>query len=250
MNCPKCGYAQDADNRECPSCGIVFAKWRQRQAAAPAVPSPRTNSAADEAPAPGMFEALFLHLPDAVNPIAWGLRLALLAILLVWGLRFIFAPIDSDAVMQSVWHLVNLPFHEAGHILFRPFGRLMTALGGSLMQVLMPTVCLVVFLIRTRDPFAGSFALWWTGQNFVDLAPYINDARALRLPLLGGNVGSRAPYGFHDWEFILRETGLIRLDHSLARLAHGIGALLIVTAVVWGGWILARQYAIMRAPRG
>ena len=247
MDCPKCGYAQDPGNTECPSCGIVFAKWRQRRDSPPSRQpvGPPVADTEDE-DAPGLFQALFLNLPIEVNPIVWGLRLGLLVILIVWGSKFILASIDSDVTLKSFWHLVNLPFHEAGHIFFRPFGRLITSLGGSLGQILMPLVCLVVFLVKTRDPFAGSFALWWTGQNFIDIAPYINDARSLSLPLLGGNVGKTSPYGFHDWEFILRETGLIRMDHTLARLSHATGSLLIITAIIWGGWILIKQYGIMR----
>ncbi|MFO7716716.1 zinc ribbon domain-containing protein [Desulfosarcina sp.] len=194
----------------------------------------------------GILNALLFHMPTDVNAIAWSARLLLLAILTLWGIKFILSPIASDAAMSSFWHLVNLPFHEAGHIFFRPFGRVMTSLGGSLMQVLMPAICLLVFLIKTRDPFAGSFALWWMGQNFIDLAPYINDARSLRMPLLGGNVGSHSPYGFHDWEFILKETGLIRFDHTIARLSHVVGAVLIATALFWGGFLLFKHYQILR----
>ncbi|BBO85240.1 hypothetical protein DSCO28_58060 [Desulfosarcina ovata subsp. sediminis] len=244
MHCPKCNYEQADDNSECLSCGIVFAKWQKRQAQPP--PMAKSASDDDEEPQPGLVGALLFHLPAEVNPVSWGLRALLLAVMVLWGMKFVFASIDSDAAMNSFWHLVNLPFHEAGHIFFRPFGRLITSAGGSLMQVLMPAICLVVFLIKTRDPFAGAFALWWMGQNFIDLAPYINDARSLSLPLLGGNVGKHSPYGFHDWEFILRETGLIRLDHAIARLSHGVGAMLMITAVVWGGVLLARQYRRMR----
>jgi hypothetical protein len=32
--------------------------------------------------------------------------------------------------------VINLPFHEAGHILFSPFGDFLMTLGGSLTQVL------------------------------------------------------------------------------------------------------------------
>jgi hypothetical protein len=157
-------------------------------------------------------------------------------------MRFILTPMDSDYVFDSFWHLVNLPFHEVGHIIFRPFGRLMTSLGGSIMQVLMPIICLVVFLVKTRDTFAASFALWWTGENFMDLAPYINDARSRTLPLLGGNTGRTSPYGFHDWEFILRETGLIRHDHTLAYFAYTLGTAMMLCAFAWGGYILYKQY--------
>jgi hypothetical protein len=149
---------------------------------------------------------------------------------------------ETNYVFKSFWHLVNLPFHEAGHIIFRPFGRFITSLGGSLGQLLMPLVCMAVFLIKTRDTFAASFTLWWFGENFMDLAPYINDARSGTLPLLGGNTGRTSPYGFHDWEFILNEAGLMRYDHALAGFAYKFGSLLMMCALVWCGYILLKQY--------
>ena len=248
MKCPKCGFEHTGENIECVSCGMVFAKWRQRQAALsdemPAPPAENGDEPEDEEKGP--LAQLLLHVPAEINPVAWAARLILLTILAVWGIKFIFTPITSDYTLTSFWHLVNLPFHEAGHIIFRPFGRVITSLGGSLMQVLMPAICLVVFLIKIRDPFAGSVALWWTGQNFIDIAPYINDARSLSMPLLGGNVGKTSPYGFHDWEFILKETGLIRFDHTIARLSHFMGTILIFTAIAWGGYLLTKHWSVLR----
>jgi hypothetical protein len=249
MQCPKCNYDQADGNTECPSCGIVFAKWHQRQTAPSTGRSAAPETVADEQAETGLLVTLLFPTPAEVNPVSWGARLILLVVLTLWGIKFIFAPINGDTTLSSFWHLVNLPFHEAGHLFFRPFGQVMMTLGGSLMQVLMPATCLVVFLIKTRDPFAGSFSLWWMGQNFIDLAPYINDARLLSMPLLGGNVGKHAPYGFHDWEFILKETGLIRFDHTIARLSHGVGALLITMAVAWGAFLIVRQYGILRMTR-
>ena len=188
------------------------------------------------------IKALLFYVKPETNPLIFGGRALFFLVIFFWGLKFIFMPMASNDVFDSIWHLVNLPFHEFGHILFRPFGRLMTSLGGSIAQVLMPVICLVVFLIKTRDTFAASFTLWWTGQNFMDLAPYINDARSLTLPLLGGNTGRTSPYGFHDWEFILKETNLLRYDHVLANLAHRLGILLMICAFVWGAVVLFKQY--------
>jgi hypothetical protein len=111
----------------------------------------------------------------------------------------------------------------------------------------MPAICLGVLLVRTRDPFGASVALWWLGENFLDIAPYINDARAGELPLLGGNTGHSAPYGFHDWQFILGETGLLHLDHSLARLSHFVGSLVMLAALAWGAVLLWRHLRQLRA---
>jgi len=157
-------------------------------------------------------------------------RLVLLVGLAIWTLRFMSQPMAVAGT--SVLHLINLPFHEAGHILFIPFGRFMTTLGGSLLQVLVPLVCAVALLRQTRDPFGASVALWWCGENFLDLAPYIDDARSLRLVLLGGHTGAEVEG--HDWEAILGELGWLHLDHALARGARVLGLLVMIGALAWG----------------
>ena len=159
-----------------------------------------------------------------------------------WSFLFISSSIESNYVGQSFMHMINLPFHEAGHIFFTPFGQFMTSLGGTLLQIIMPLICLFVFLFKTRDPFAASVALWWTGENFLDIAPYINDARAGQLPLLGGNFGHSAPYGFHDWEFILNESGLLAYDQAIARFSFFLGSMIMLAALAWGGTLIIKYY--------
>jgi len=44
------------------------------------------------------------------------------------------------------------------------------------------------------------------------------------------------------WEFILRETKLLRYDHVLANSAGTLGTLLMMCAFAWGGYILFKQY--------
>ena len=105
----------------------------------------------------------------------------------------------------------------------------------------MPAICCGVLLVQTRDPFGAAAALWWFGENFLDIAPYINDAGAGELPLLGGNFGHSSPYGFHDWEYLLGETGLLHLDHGLAQTSRLLGVLVMVLALTWGAWLLVRQ---------
>jgi hypothetical protein len=169
------------------------------------------------------------------NPLALAGRGLLLA--------FIFSPIAANAAGESFLHGVNLPFHEFGHILFRPFPAVITSLGGSLGQLMMPAICFCVLLFRTRDAFGAAVCLWWFGENFLDIAPYINDARSLSMPLLGGNFGDTSPYGFHDWNFILTETGLLADDHLFAAVAKGIGTLVMAGALVWAVVLLFRPAA-------
>lgn len=73
----------------------------------------------------------------------------------------------------------------------------------------------------------------------MDLAPYIGDARALQLPLLGGATGAEVEG--HDWEAILGALGWLEHDRAFATLAHATGALLILASLAWGAHVLLRQ---------
>ncbi len=167
-------------------------------------------------------------------------RACLLALLAWWTAWFVPHPLDADRIGNSFLHLINLPFHEAGHIVFSPLGEFMTVLGGSLFQVIIPVVCAVAF-IRREDWFAMTVCLWWAGENLVDLGPYIADARALLLPLLGGQTGAEVTG--HDWEAILETLGWLRLDHTLGMAAHITGSVVMIGALAAGVWCLRSQWS-------
>ncbi len=242
MKCPKCSFEQTAQNVECVNCGIIFEKYRKFQDSKPDSNSLPTEYEEKAASIESLTKGLLFYVKPETNPVILVGRVLFFLVVFIWGLKFIFTPMESNYTGESLWHLINLPFHEAGHVIFRPFGRFITSLGGSLGQLLMPLTCLIVFLIKTRDTFAASFSLWWLGESFMDLAPYINDARSLTMPLLGGNTGRTSPYGFHDWEFILKESGLIRYDHILANVSYKLGTVLMISSFVWGGYMLYKQY--------
>jgi hypothetical protein len=159
-------------------------------------------------------------------------RLALVLLLSWWTLQFLAHPMRQAVIGASFLHLISIPFHEAGHILFAPFGDLMTSLGGSLAQILVPVVCCVAFLTTSPSPFGAAVTAWWAGENMLDVAIYINDARALKLILLGGHTGAEVEG--HDWEHILQLTGLLRQDHRIAWTVHIAGALIMIAALAWG----------------
>jgi hypothetical protein len=194
---------------------------------------------------PGMLKELLLNDRTRPSRLVVAGRTLLYLILLVWGFKFVTSSVESGYAANSVLHLVNLPFHEAGHLFFLPFGMFMSALGGSLLQLLMPLLCLGTFLVKRRNPFGASVCLWWFGQNFMDIAPYIADARVMRLILLGGITGHEAG-GYHDWNFILGRLGWLEYDLVLAEAAHLAGSACMLLFAVWGGMLLYLQWRSVR----
>lgn len=178
---------------------------------------------------------------ESVNPFHFAGRALVWLGLATWGWTFMRTPVKSDSWQESFMHNINLPFHEAGHLIFLPLGEFMTVLGGSLFQVLMPLICAGAFLLKNRDPFGASVGLWWAAQSLMDVSPYINDARDLEMVLLGGVTG-RDVEDFHDWERILRWLNLLPYDHTIAAVAKGLGSVAMTLALAWGAYVLVLQY--------
>ena len=163
-------------------------------------------------------------------------RIAAVAGLALWTIDFARTPIADDA-MSSFLHLPDLVFHEAGHIIFAPFGEFMTVIGGSLLQVMIPVVATVAF-VRQEDSFGAAVSTWWAGQNLVDLAPHIADARALRLTLIGGRTGAEVEG--HDWEFLLTQLGVSHHAIPLGYTTHLFGIIIMVGALLWAARTIVR----------
>lgn len=237
MICPKCGFPQPDDQEICLRCGVVFAKIHAPSASRDGKPALR---AGEEQPRPaGVLKRFLTDMPRKENPLVRAGRTLVWLMLLLWGVKFMLTPPSGEAFSQSFMHLVNLPFHEAGHLLFSPFGRFVQVLGGTLGQLLVPLAVTGSFVTR-RNRFGASVGLWWLGQSLMDCAPYVDDARAGQLMLLGGVTGSEVE-DYHDWENILTRLDLMEYDHLIARLFFGCGLVIMLAALIWGGYLLLRQ---------
>lgn len=232
LSCPKCQAERSVEETECRTCGIIFAKYRASTARI--VPPPARSFA--QSLWVQAAKQWLIELDTTTDSTTFYGRVLVFLVLIWWGAKFIVTPLETNYTGESFLHLINLPFHEAGHLLFMPFGWFMTILGGSLGQVLMPLICLVAFLVQTRDPFGASVALWWMAESMMDVAPYINDARALDLILLGGVTGKETDG--HDWNNILTMLGWLEYDHRLAHLAYNLGIVLMLGSFFWGGVVL------------
>jgi len=251
--CPKCGHQRGPNDpgplTRCPACGLYFDKWLKRRFERHPRSRVDRDSRLHRSHTRSWLTALRpLLLPETttVNGVALLVRAILWLVLLLWGATFIHA--DHRVLINglppinySIMHSIDLVFHEAGHVIFRLLGNFMGVLGGSLMQILVPAVALYALLVRERDPFGASVALWWLAQSTLDLAPYIHDARRQAMLLLGGGTGADRP-GAHDWNNLLGRMGLLDADHTLAWLVRSAGTLMMIAAIVWGGLILREQY--------
>lgn len=146
-----------------------------------------------------------------------NLRLIAVGLLALYGLVCLRTP-NSGRLLDGV----DLAIHETGHIVFSPFGEVITALGGTLFQLLIPAT-FVVYFWRRRDRFAAGFALWWVAQNLWNISVYVRDARAQELPLVGG--------GEHDWTYLLGEAGWLARDVALGEAVHALGVAVYLAAI-------------------
>lgn len=225
--CPKCGAHRLRDQPECARCGVVFAKLAQRAGtveAQPAIPRPPASRSPDTE-----------GRPRASTATRWA-RGALVAALVIWTWQFAAAPMGVAAA-DSVLHVPNLVFHEAGHVILGIFGRFVGVLGGSLFQFAVPLILAGAFL-RQGEVFGAAVCTWWAGQNLVDVAPYIADARALQLVLLGGQTGAEVEG--HDWEYLLTQLNLLHRDRTLGLAAHWVGLAMMAGALLWACLSLPR----------
>lgn len=237
--CPKCQHQRltsesHVHSEICPSCGIVYRKWLAKE-----------NKTQEVIPLESQTRQSFLQwlteAPERVDDIAFWARAICAVLFALWTIYFISNGISWEVLGGSFMHGVNLIFHEFGHLFFRPFGEFMTILGGSLFQVLWPWTFLIAFLFKYRDTFAASLMLWWSGQSFVDLSPYIADAYYRGLPLVGGG-GEES----HDWGNLLTMTGLLESYMSIARLSFFIGSVMMIAAMIWAALVLRQQWHVLK----
>ena len=176
----------------------------------------------------------------ADDPYWFWPRVGLWATFAVWGFVLIRMNYRTGEIGASFLRRPLLVFHEAGHVLFRPFGEWMTVFGGTLGQLLMPAILSFALLRHNRDAYGASFGLWLMGVSLLDVAPYAYDALHPQLMLLSGATGEE---GGHDWIFLLSSMGLLGRAHGIGAFVHTLGAIGVLAGSVWGARQLWAQHA-------
>lgn len=231
--CPKCGekFSEPLPaSASCPNCGLYFFKWgRPARKLAIGEESVTGNT--------GLFDALFAPR-EQMDPASFYGRIGALVLLAAWG-GFLFGyDYRSAEINESFLHNIMLPIHEAGHVLFMPFGEFLTILGGSFFQLALPFGIGAAFILKNRDNFGAAVCLWWTGASLLDLSPYIYDALHPQMLLLGGHTGEDGP---HDWIYLLDVFGQLEHAQGWGAFVHALGGLAMLTGVAWAAAVLKRQ---------
>jgi len=221
--CDKCGHYDPAPvltlGSRCPSCGVIYAQLADRAVAASSVnvadSSIVTTAATDD----------------------WGRLTAaqVWTFMVCAGLLFLIIVFDDDGFVLLLDH-ANLAFHEAGHLYFGVLGSTLGLYGGTLGQLVFPIAAGVSFWRRGQAVGAAISGVWLF-ENFLNIARYMADARAQRLPLVGG--------GEHDWFHIFSSWGALSHDTDIAFVTHAAGWAGMIGCVAW----LWRRHVAQQRPR-
>jgi hypothetical protein len=146
-----------------------------------------------------------------------------------WAVSIILLPVCIYLVLhRGQYGLIDnadLVIHEAGHLFFYFFGRFIYTAGGTLMQIILPSI-IVWYFFRNRYRTGVQFSLLWLGQNLINISVYAADARAQRLPLLGGhNV-------YHDWHYMLGQLNILNYDTEVGYLFVGLAVIIFITSLL------------------
>lgn len=119
----------------------------------------------------------------------------------------------------------DLIIHEGGHLVFMLFGKFIYTLGGTLMQILLPSL-IVFYFFRNQYKTGVQVSLLWLGQNLINISVYAADAQAHKLHLLGGNKV------YHDWTYILSTLGILELDYLVGYFFVALAVIVFIVSLI------------------
>jgi hypothetical protein len=169
---------------------------------------------------------------ERVEGRVWWYRAPLLLVL-AWVLK---GYVD-DPAGSSIFSGINLGFHEMGHAVFSwSKDRILTAAGGTIVELAIPIAAAVHLALKQRDPFGVTVCLFWLGTALVGAGVYAADARAQALPLV-------SPFGpvdvdSHDWTVLLMKYGKLSQDGRIGGALQDAGITAMATSLAAGAWVL------------
>ena len=178
---------------------------------------------------------LTLTPPEGFSPVS---RLATVGWCAAFALFLVNASLDTDGFLFI--DNANLMIHEAGHTFFSWAGYYTQILGGTLMQLIVPLACTLLF-IRRGDTTAVAATTFWGFQNLLYIGIYMADARRSALPLVGSDES--------DWTILFSYWGVLHHDVTIAAWTSGVGWVGMLGTVTWLVWMHFRSEAQPFVPR-
>lgn len=152
----------------------------------------------------------------------------MLSILKRWSFSILLLPVCIYFVMNRGEYTLldnfHLIVHEAGHLFFTFFGTFVQFLGGTLMQLIIPILLLIIFY-KSAMPKGMQLSFFLLGHSFINVSVYAADARTQALPLLGN--------GKHDWAYLLNEMNLLNFDEQVGYVFFSLAILFFVIALIF-----------------
>jgi hypothetical protein len=127
--------------------------------------------------------------------------------------------------------LLDFLIHESGHFLFGFDGKFLAVLGGTITQLLFPSIVMASAIRRARL-YPSVFFGFWIGQSLTRISPYIADARAQALPLFTPIMLFGGKSITHDWNFLLGKMNLLWADQILGTLVYLFGIVIMLGAIL------------------
>ena len=174
---------------------------------------------------------------ETTNPPLPAYRLRIRVLIIIWLLYF-YSRWFVYENYYSFLDNVNLIFHEAGHVILWFWWEFITAWGGTIFQLLIPSIFLGYFRLR-RVNLAWQLSLFWVGQNFLNISIYAADAIKQELPLLN-------PNGSHDWTYLLDKLWILAHADVTGKIFFALGSVLIFLSLwyMFYDWIKRQAITI------
>jgi hypothetical protein len=123
--------------------------------------------------------------------------------------------------------LVDLGFHELGHLVTYPLPAMVTAAMGSVAQIAVPLGLSTYFWLRRHELPQAAVCMAWAGTSTRGVARYVADAPYERLELIGGD---------HDWAFFFNELNHLEWSAGTATFVTVCGAVMLIGALMLCAW--------------
>jgi hypothetical protein len=147
----------------------------------------------------------------------------------------------NGQAISLLWPFTALDFglHESAHLVTAFFPPLITAASGSLSEILLGLV-LVLVALKQRAYFAMVFCSVWFALGCKSAGQYMADARTQKLDL----VSPFSDTAQHDWHFVFGRLHLLPYDTLIGGLVKYMGYMEMTLALGFGLWLLYRMAAL------